>query len=186
MFSCLVSWLDGHSLAQTLFTCLYLHQPNQIEDKYLQSFSIAMLKLVNIIRKFVTGARVYEEEDFQPNIYNYNLCMELVDQKAVSMLKDCENDWTKKLKDAEGSSDLFEETQAVLIRLKFMRLLLQSLLLLFPSKTYSPNEIEMSEITKLLIAAADLVQPFKKTVELGTQPDKSSEWHFNFLVFGLE
>lgn len=176
MFSCLVSWLDGHSLAQTLFTCLYLHQPNRIEDKYLQSFSFAMLKLINIIRKFVTGARVYEEEDFQPNLYNYNLWVNMVDQKAVSMLKDCENDFTKKLKDAEGNEELSEETQAVLTRLKFMRLLLQSLLLLFPNKTFSPNEIEMSEITKLLIGAADLIQPFKKSVELGTQPDKSSEW----------
>lgn len=178
MFSCLVSWLDGHSLAQTLFTCLYLHQPNRIEDKYLQSFTIAMLKLINIIRKFVTGARVYEEEDFQPNIYNYNLCNELVDQKAVSMLKDCENDWTKKLKDAEGDSELSAETQAVLTRIKFMRLLLQSLLLLFPAKTYSPNEIEMSEITKLLIMAAEQVPNFKKTIELGTQPDKESKCTF--------
>ena len=24
--SCLVTWLEGHSLAQTVFTCLYLHQ----------------------------------------------------------------------------------------------------------------------------------------------------------------
>jgi hypothetical protein len=55
MLSCLVSWLEGFSLAQTLFTCLYLHQPTNIKDKYLQSFSIAMLKIINVIRKFVTG-----------------------------------------------------------------------------------------------------------------------------------
>lgn len=53
IFSCLVSWLEGHSLAQTLFTCLYLHQPYSIEDKSLKTFCLAMYKLTEIIRKFV-------------------------------------------------------------------------------------------------------------------------------------
>lgn len=53
IYACLVSWLDGHSLAQTLFTCLYLHQPHSIEDKALKAFCCAMHKLTQIIRKFV-------------------------------------------------------------------------------------------------------------------------------------
>ena len=28
--ACLVTWLEGHSLAQTVFTNLYLHSPNQV------------------------------------------------------------------------------------------------------------------------------------------------------------
>lgn len=53
IYACLVSWLDGHSLAQTMFTCLYLHQPHNIEDKTLRAFCCAMHKLTQIIRKFV-------------------------------------------------------------------------------------------------------------------------------------
>ncbi|KAG5841366.1 hypothetical protein ANANG_G00198760 [Anguilla anguilla] len=26
-FCCLITWLEGHSLAQTVFTCLYVHNP---------------------------------------------------------------------------------------------------------------------------------------------------------------
>lgn len=87
------------------------------------------------------------------------------------MLKDCENDWAKKAKEAE--TDL--EIQAVLSRIKFMRLLLQSLLLLYPTKTFSPNETEMSEIVKLLTGAVDLIPNIKKTVDMGTQPDRDSK-----------
>lgn len=54
IYSCLVSWLEGHSLSQTLFTCLYLHEPYRIEDKTLKAFCIAMHKLTQIIRKFIT------------------------------------------------------------------------------------------------------------------------------------
>lgn len=53
MYACLVSWLEGHSLAQTLFTCLYLHKPLEIQDQKLRAFSCAMLKLVETIGKQV-------------------------------------------------------------------------------------------------------------------------------------
>lgn len=51
MYTCLVSWLEGHSLAQTLFTCLYLHKPMEIRDKKMQAFTCAMLKLIDTIAK---------------------------------------------------------------------------------------------------------------------------------------
>lgn len=51
MYACLVSWLEGHSLAQTLFTCLYLHKPIEIADKTLRAFCCAMLRLVETISK---------------------------------------------------------------------------------------------------------------------------------------
>ena len=31
-----VTWLDGHSLVQTVFTCLYMHNPFIIEDPCLK------------------------------------------------------------------------------------------------------------------------------------------------------
>ena len=55
LFACLNSWLDGHSLAQTVFTCLYLHEPAEIKDKSLSAFCNGILKMISIIRKFVTG-----------------------------------------------------------------------------------------------------------------------------------
>jgi len=51
--SCLVSWLEGHSLAQTVFTNLYLHKPHHIEDRVMKAFSISIFKIVDIIKDFV-------------------------------------------------------------------------------------------------------------------------------------
>ncbi len=32
---CLVTWLEGHSLVQTVFTNLYLHQPDKVRTSLL-------------------------------------------------------------------------------------------------------------------------------------------------------
>ena len=63
--ACLVTWLEGHSLAQTVFTNLYLHAPFKVSHPLLKAFSVVTLKLVDLIREFVTKGSVYEEEDFQ-------------------------------------------------------------------------------------------------------------------------
>ena len=52
--SCLVTWVEGHSLAQTVFTNLYLHNPTAIQDKYLKAQSIATLKLVDVIEECIS------------------------------------------------------------------------------------------------------------------------------------
>lgn len=127
------------------------------------------------IKLILFSARVYEEEDFQPGLYNLNLCNELSEQKVIASLKDCENDIQKKLRDIDVTSAKFEDLTAVYNRVKFERLLLQSLVLLYPAKSVSPNELEMSEISKLLTNAADLMPAIRKTVDRGTQPDPESE-----------
>lgn len=123
------------------------------------------------------SARVYEEEDFQPAIYNFNLCNELSDHRVVSMLKDCENDIQKQFRVIDVTSEEFEMLNAVLNRIKFTRLLLQSLLLLFPSKNVSPNEMEMTEIAKLLSSATELLPAINNTISKGTMPDAESEYN---------
>lgn len=51
--ACLISWLDGNSLAQTVFTCLYLHQPYSIQDKSLKAFCIGAYKLIQVMGHFI-------------------------------------------------------------------------------------------------------------------------------------
>lgn len=57
----LVTWLDGASLAQTLFTNLYLHDPAVIKDEYMKCFSIAILKITELMRNKILSACCYEE-----------------------------------------------------------------------------------------------------------------------------
>lgn len=51
--ACIVSWLEGHSLAQTVFTNLYLHKPYMIEDRTMKAFSLTVYKLIEIIKDFI-------------------------------------------------------------------------------------------------------------------------------------
>ena len=51
--ACLVTWLEGHSLAQTVFINLYTQQPNRIEDKNLKAFIIVFLKIVDLIKEYI-------------------------------------------------------------------------------------------------------------------------------------
>ena len=64
-----MTWLDGASLAQTVLTNQYLHDPNLIEDSFIKWFSIGMLKLVDLIRSKILGASVFEE--VKPRILNF-------------------------------------------------------------------------------------------------------------------
>lgn len=56
-----MTWLEGHSLAQTVFTNLYLQKPHMVEDKIIRAFSIHSLKLLEVIRDFINKAGVFEE-----------------------------------------------------------------------------------------------------------------------------
>lgn len=103
-YSCLMSWLEGHSLAQTVFINLYLHDPCLIHDKTLRSFSICMLKMAGNIRDKILKAAVYEEEDFQAVSYNFNLDVEAEDGSCMSVLKEVEEKINKNIKTAKAKS----------------------------------------------------------------------------------
>lgn len=121
-FACLVTWLDGHSLAQTVFINLYLHSPtNLIVDRSLKAFAVITLKLVDAINDFVNQASVYEEEDFQPKTYNFNLATNISVSKALTMIKVAEDELSKKLKSRQVDDEPELHLQALLVRLSFTR-----------------------------------------------------------------
>lgn len=96
-YACIVSWLEGHSLAQTVFTNLYLHQPDQIVDKTLKTFCYAVYKIIEEIRECIIKASVYEEEDFQSVMYGgYKLQPDITEQKTISMLREVEEELHRK------------------------------------------------------------------------------------------
>lgn len=95
-YACIVSWLEGHSLAQTVFTNLYLHQPAQILDKPLKTFCYAVYKIIEIIKDCINKALVFEEEDFQSVTYGYRLQQDITEQKTISMLREVEEELHRK------------------------------------------------------------------------------------------
>lgn len=55
------TWLEGHSLAQTIFTNLYTHKPYEIEDRVLKAFIVGVLKLTATCGDVIRRAYVCEE-----------------------------------------------------------------------------------------------------------------------------
>lgn len=99
--ACLVSWLEGHSLAQTVFTNLYLHRPQRVQDKPMRAFVILVYKIIDILKEFVSKALVYEEEDFQTMSYGYKLKPDVPESKAIALIKDVEEDLLKRLRNKQ-------------------------------------------------------------------------------------
>uniref|UniRef100_A0AAR2IP77 N-alpha-acetyltransferase 35, NatC auxiliary subunit n=1 Tax=Pygocentrus nattereri TaxID=42514 RepID=A0AAR2IP77_PYGNA len=132
-FCCLITWLEGHSLAQTVFTCLYVHNPELIQDPALKAFALGILKVCDIAREKVNKAAVFEEEDFQAMTYGFKMANNVTDLRVTGMLKDVEDELQRKVKstrsrqgeqrDPEVELD-HQQCLALFSRIKFTRLLL--------------------------------------------------------------
>ncbi|XP_072945563.1 N-alpha-acetyltransferase 35, NatC auxiliary subunit-like [Epargyreus clarus] len=179
--ACIVTWLEGHSLAQTVFTNLYLHQPHSIRNKTLKSFCICVYKLLDSIRDCINKAQVFEEEDFLPMGYGYRLgsnphsgnifdaSLELTEQRCIGMLREQEEDLNKKAKqhDDEGNN----EWAALAARIRFTRMFYQALLLITKRDSNSG-----ADCVALLNGCSETMKIILKTACLGTQPEELSEY----------
>lgn len=177
-FSCLVTWLDGHSLAQTVFINLYLHNTNLICDKSLKAFCIVILKIVDTINDFVIQASVYEEEDFQSKTYNFNLATNISYSKALTTIKVIEDELTRQIDKLEISTgpnktDL-NNLKALLVRFNFTK---HFYIFLNNFKKQVTNVQSLTPIKEFLISinqnictCEDLVDQWMETIDLGIKP----------------
>ncbi|XP_013389970.1 N-alpha-acetyltransferase 35, NatC auxiliary subunit [Lingula anatina] len=186
--SCLVTWLEGHSLAQTVFTNLYLHNPFIIEDRFMKAFSLCMLKIVDLIRDRINRASVFEEEDFQPMTYGFKMAGDITDMRVTGMVKEAEEELSKTIRNTRSKSGeertavIAEEHElavAVFSRLKFCRLLLTTLLAFTKEKCQG-----IPDADKYCNQMLELIPALKSTIQLGVQPDeKSADYP---LIMGFE
>eukprot|EP00041_Stephanoeca_diplocostata_P010520 m.167050 g.167050 ORF g.167050 m.167050 type:complete len:724 (+) comp18182_c0_seq1:186-2357(+) len=125
ILSLVASWLHGHTLAQTVFTCLYLHDPTIVQDDILKPYCIGALKVVDIIRELVQRADVYEEEDFQASAQGFYLCEKVPVLASIAEL----NTQISFLEGTKGDGVISKDTVAaqVCMRLRLMSTLLSLL-----------------------------------------------------------
>ncbi|XP_047139471.1 N-alpha-acetyltransferase 35, NatC auxiliary subunit isoform X1 [Hydra vulgaris] len=172
--ACFCTWLDGHSLVQTVFTCLYCHNPSVIEDVVLKAFCISTLKMVDIVRNICTRAKVYEEEDFQPLTYGFKLACNVTELRISGMLREADEEITRHLKiylnDEENSKNEIDICKAIKIRLKFWRALYCALLV-FEKQDCS----EMKRCKEYLSTAKESLKEMSSTQHLGLKPDNTKE-----------
>ncbi|KAJ8304627.1 hypothetical protein KUTeg_018210 [Tegillarca granosa] len=60
--ACMVTWLEGHSLAQTVFTNLYLHNPYIIEDRNVRATGM-MKEVEDDLHRILKNTRVKQGEN---------------------------------------------------------------------------------------------------------------------------
>ena len=159
LLSTFYMWLDGHSLALTLFTCVYLHDITIIDDYYLRTICFTFIKLIDYIReRILLKAGLFEEEDFSGTLtYNFPFYHDTIkDHACLNDLKKCEDDLNKRLRSLKHEIDLnqfdINTTQQLIYRLKFLRLF-YSLVLKFNEineKTGEQTYLNIEEIFKYL------------------------------------
>ncbi|KAF5277241.1 hypothetical protein FQR65_LT00349 [Abscondita terminalis] len=162
--ACIVSWVEGHSLAQTVFTNLYLHKPYIIEDRTLKAFSLAVYKLLEIIKEFIHKSVVYEEEDFQPMHYGYHLNPDISEQRMIGMLREVEEDLHKKSRSKlQSVNQEADDSVALYARIKFVRVFYQALTLLLQRK--EDQQPVITDCQRLFITASDMLFVMQKTLQ---------------------
>uniref|UniRef100_A0A3P8VUS9 N-alpha-acetyltransferase 35, NatC auxiliary subunit n=1 Tax=Cynoglossus semilaevis TaxID=244447 RepID=A0A3P8VUS9_CYNSE len=189
-FCCLITWLEGHSLAQTVFTCLYVHNPDLIEEPALKAFALGILKVCNIAQEKVNKAAVFEEEDFQAMTYGFKMANNVTDLHVTGMLKDVEDELQRKVKSTRSQQGEHRDPDvelehrqclALFNRIKFTRLLLTALIAFTKKETSS-----VSEAQKLVAQAADLLSPIHSSIQHGIQSQNDTTKGDHPIMMGFE
>ena len=175
-YACIVSWLEGHSLVQTVFTNLYLHQPSQIVDKPLKTFCYAVYKIIEIIKYCINKALVFEEEDFQSLTYGYRLQQDITEQKTIAMLREVEEELHRKSRikpvDMETEKE-YSDGLALYARIRFTKLFYQILSLMGKKEQLQQN---LNDCHRLLSKCSYMIQVMIKTVNRGDKADEISNY----------
>lgn len=164
-YACMATWLEGHSLAQTVFTNLYLHNPGLINDRPMKTFCFAVLKIVDFIKQLVSNnASVIDEEVFQ-SMYGFQENV-LPSSKVSAMLKDLDEELSKKCRSSNKSNELHS---ALYSRIKFTRAFYQYLLLI--NKQSTDNVLQTAELNKKIELCEESFDDWQSTLKLGAKPN---------------
>jgi len=139
LFSCEATWHKGHTLAQTVFTCIYLMKIERISSHaVLNSFCRILRATCNAVISVVSTARTHEEEDLFTMSFGLALkdegddkCLSVlnsVEETISRQLRACKSQALSKKKTLEGLESLqdnpaLEEDycKALLCRLRFRK-----------------------------------------------------------------
>ncbi|XP_063902674.1 N-alpha-acetyltransferase 35, NatC auxiliary subunit-like [Zophobas morio] len=121
-----VSWLSGQSIAQTIYSSLYMLRPSIVEDPILLSLCLGLSKTSTLMHKILLDSGVCSEEDFQFKLLNSDSHDYLPDDReVVNLLEDSIAFVTSHLKANKLETEELLSWRAVQHRLKFRLSLLQ-------------------------------------------------------------
>ena len=176
VLACVATWLNGHTLAQTVFTSMYLLELPRIENVYLRAFGQAVIKTVDYMRSCICQGRVYAEDDQQSVCFGFDMLNNVSETAVLTALKEAEEKLQNVLKHPPNSmlaspapldGDV-EVWRALLVRLKFVRNLYSFVVAM---GKYTAHGIEMS-LQKLSLCGS-LLNDILSTLHLGEELDPS-------------
>ncbi|GBG79261.1 hypothetical protein CBR_g29413 [Chara braunii] len=104
VLACEATWHNGHSLAQTVFTCLYLHKPERtVSNPLLHAYCRAVRATCVLLRNWVCRAGIPEEEDFATHTFGLPLDVE-GDGRCMSGINVVEEQLSRQLKAIKGGA----------------------------------------------------------------------------------
>ena len=132
VLACLATWLHGYTLAQTVFSCLYLLDVDCPTSPILRGFSMGVVKTVDYMREFICRGGVYAEDDQQGMCFGFNMLTSVSDTSMTTTLRDCDERVMAACRHAalanrqreQGEGLVSMETelvQAVAVRIRFVR-----------------------------------------------------------------
>ena len=122
------------------------------------------MKLVDLIKDIIAKATVFEEEDFQPLSYGFQLASDISEAKAMSCLKESEDSAQKLVRASKSNieSQEYQEAIAIHSRLKFYKHFFQALSFLV--KQDLPNGL------RHISCAKEQIPTMVDTRKLGIEP----------------
>ncbi|OAY66784.1 N-alpha-acetyltransferase 35, NatC auxiliary subunit [Ananas comosus] len=124
LLACEATWHNGHSLAQTVFSCIYILRIERTSPHpLLHSYCRVMRATCNAVVSAVSDARTHEEEDLFTMSYGLPL-KDGGDDKCLSILNSVEETVSRQLQfeSLQTNPDLEEGyCRAVLCRLRFRK-----------------------------------------------------------------
>ncbi|BAT76305.1 uncharacterized protein HKW66_Vig0028020 [Vigna angularis] len=104
LLACEATWHKGHSLAQTVYSCLYLLRPERtLPHALLHSYCKVISATCKAILSVVSEARTHEEEDLFTMAYGLPLSGD-GDEKCLSLLNAVEEMISRQLRSCKASS----------------------------------------------------------------------------------
>ncbi|XP_042456501.1 N-alpha-acetyltransferase 35, NatC auxiliary subunit-like isoform X1 [Zingiber officinale] len=104
LFSCEATWYKGHTLAQTVFSCIYLLRIERTSSHaLLHSYCRIMRATCNAVISVVSDSRTHEEEDLFTMAYGLPLKGE-GDEKCLSILNSVEETISRQLRACKAQS----------------------------------------------------------------------------------
>ena len=178
VLACIATWLEGHTLAQTVFTCMYLLDIDKVESIYLRAFALAIVKTVEYMRACICQGRVFSEDDQQGVCHGFNMLSQTSEAAIVASLKEAEEKLQNVLKQVSsveqagtggdslvGGSGL-QAWKALHLRMKFVRNLF-AFVVAMGKNTSQGIEVGRAKLT----TSANLMSEMKETIEVGHRLD---------------